>query len=171
MQPYRTPPQQPLRVSYGDERRNPMLVLGALLVIVLPIAFFVYTIQAAAHGPSSFFFIVPIGGLLLLFRRRGGSIQYFRDEGELLVTSRALLASHEDRVPASDVTGLAIVRRGPRHAPDLVLQLKGDGALLLLRSPDEAELEAARATVQGFLDEHRLLPTADLAPTTQPPEA
>jgi hypothetical protein len=162
MQPYRSHPHQPFRVSYGDERRNPMLVVGALLVIVVPIALFVFSFQSASHGPGLFVFVMPIGALMLLARRRGGSIEYFREEGELLVTARALLASHEDRVPVSDVTGLEIVKRGPRHAPDLVLQLRGDASLVLLRSPEEAELEAARATVQAFLDEHRLLPTAHL---------
>lgn len=155
MQPYRTQPDQPLRVTFGDERRSPMLFVGTLLLVVLPIALFVLWIQS---GGGVAILFIPMGGLLLLLRRRGGSIEYLRDQGELLVTSRALLASHEDRVPASDVTGLVIMHGGPRRAPQLQLRLKGDAAIPLLGSPDEAELEAARATVRGFLEEHRLLP-------------
>jgi hypothetical protein len=158
MQPYRSQPHEHYRVTFGDERPNPLLVVGAVLALALSVGTILYGLSSGGHSVILF---VSLGGLLMLFRRRGGSLEYARVEGELVVRSRALVGSHEDRVRASEVEGLAIVRNSSSGS-DLVLQLKGGGGLQLLRSPNEADLEPARATVQAFLDEHRLLPTAHL---------
>lgn len=158
--PYRSLADLPRpRLSFGDARRGPWMIVGGLALVAVSVAVLVMWLTSRGRLNGSVAMPAMFGAWMIQ-RARWGAMELRRDRDALAITLHRLGPTSRQDIPLGDVQSVEIVplsyrQRQPDYA--LNLTLTSGRKVMLRRARTEAELERDRQAIAAFLVEHGLL--------------